>query len=411
MRDAGVAIDIVPVDGHAPPARIREGQVRPSFTPDGKALWSGSGETAERVDLATGDTQRELRAPPGTFLTQLLELADGRVFARVWDRSTRKATGLLRYDPDDPSPHVVFDGEVQESLALAPDGASVLVSKILPTGHVELWQIPVGGSAPSSAAEGLLQATKGLAFSPTHDRVVWSTCDDANRLSVLDGDRTLQMTPLFPDAEWSDGEPAPVPGDDEHLVVVSAVSLDGRTSAFGAKGLGLYVVSFDGSSPPRRLTTEGPDDQPTFARDGATVYFTRYGADSHPAIEAVPADGSHEPTLVVDGADSPSASRVEDRLAYAASPGELRTLDLRSGRSKAVPGVSAAHYRTILWSPDGRRFLVVDGMLSLVEIDASTGAKLRTYVSGDQIHNAVYLGKRIVISRGVWRGDLWMADL
>ncbi len=446
MQSEKSAAYLVPIDGSSAPVFVREGQTRPTWSPDGSAVWAGYGGSIERIDVKTNLATRRLTAPQGSLLTTVLELPDGRAFARRYDKSTHAGAGILRYEPGVEAPTEIYKGDVDETIALAHDGEHVLFSRLLETDQKELWEVPVEGGAPAPVGDPLVAPTKGLAISRQGDRVVWSTCTSGGDLSVVSapkGTASARLEPLFPHIDWTDRDPAGIPGQDDKVVVVSdrtgptqlwvldlterepprvlkteglspvepAVSADAKWVAFTAVEKGIWAMPLDGSAPPHALTTRGSDNQPTFGSDGA-VYFATDGV-SHRGIASVTADGHAPPVAVVENARLPAGSPTSPVLAYVSGEvaGATRLLDLTTHKSVPLAAGARTGIHYARYSSDGRRMLVGNGMTELLELDAKTHAVLRTLTTGDQISGATFVGARIVVARSVWRGHLWTARL
>jgi Tol biopolymer transport system component len=437
---------LMPIDGSAPATLVRSGQSRPSWSPDGRALWAGRDSALERVDVATNETGRRLPAPVGSFLTTAVELPDGRVFTRRYDKTTHGGAGILRYDPGNDTPVEVYKGDLDETVSLAPDGEHLLFSKVLETDHRELWQLPVDGGPPTSVGDAVVAPTKGLAIAASGDRIAWSTCTSGVELSIFDDARegpAPRLVPLFERSDWTDKDPAGVPGDGKGIVVVSdrsgslqlwvldltgraaprriatdglapeepTVSPDGRWIAFSAVEHGVWVVPFDGSAPAQQVGARSTDNQAAFGRDSTLVYFSRQTPDRR-AIVAVPREGG-EPVTVVEHARLPAVSPRGDEIVYLTDEddGELRVMDLGKKTTRALlpgtaKGIHYAHY-----SADGTRLAVANGLTELLELDGRTHAVGRRLPTGDQAAGMTYVGKRLVVARSVWRGHLWTATL
>ena len=397
---------------------------------------------------ASGQPTRSLDPPPGYLLLRVTELPDGRAIARVFEKETRRGRGLVLYGPNGGPPSTFVADDTEDAMALAPDGQRVLVPKLLATQRVELWQFPLDGSSASLVPGNVALPTKGMALAKDGSRVVWSTCSTEQDLAALRGagDKgPLAATPLEPKTEWTDEEPAGVPGSPNRLVVVSdrqsrrqlwvldvsgteaprrlrtgelevttpAVSLDAASVAFTAVGHGIHVVPLDGTGDARQLTTGASDTSPTFARDGRAVYFETASATHKRAIARVKLDGSGAPDVVVEGGERPWASPVDDRLVYVATDGEQglpTVMNLTTRQARALsPALGKGVYGGMRFSPDGKRVAVTVGLTELAEVDAATGAIVRRFTSADQLTSLSYLGRDIVASRQGWRGDLWMA--
>ena len=447
---AHAGIYAIPFDGSAPPSLVRPGAgVRPSWSPDGHALWAGTKELAERIDLSTNETTRRLAAPADSFLTQALELDDGRVVVRRVERSTSVPSGLSIFDPRD-ALRTLVDGGFDETLALAPDGARILVAHGGDTPRNELWQVPLrlDGGAPG-VVRGVNDPTKGLVIAG--DRVVWSTCRTIATTYAIDaGDRREKPEArlVFPTPDWDDDFPVGVPGSSTKLVVISdrssthqpwvvdtsekepprmlraegrvpsdpAVSPDARWLAFATRGEGIHVMPLDGSALARQVTKGEADRCPTFGRDGKTLYFQTSGAEGRSAIAAVAFSAGAAAEILIEGAKLPAASPTDDAIAYVvddgSGEGEVRVEDLRTRKAAPLSGsVGRGSHPFVRYSPDGRRVLVGNGEQAMVEVSAHGGAVVLRFETGDQIGSATYLGGRVVFTRYPWSGDLWLGRL
>jgi serine/threonine-protein kinase len=437
---------VVPFDGSAPARLVASGRLRPSWSPDGSGIWAGSIDHPSRLDLATGETTRKLEAPPGYFILRARDLPDGRVVGRLLDRATKLGRGLVLYAKDSATSVPLFPDVTEDALGLAPDGARLLVSKLLvPTSRVELWQVPLDGSPPGIVPDHLVLPTKGIDFSRDGTNVAWSTCSTEQDIARLDGaGDKLQATALLPKTEWTDDQPAGVPGAPSKMVIVSdraerrqlwvidlhddgarrlplgdleaaapAVSPDGRAVVFTAVGKGIYVVDMDGSSPARPLTSGAEDASPSFAKDGASIYFETASTARHHALARVPIDGSAPPVKLLDQAERPSASPVDDRVVYLASEGEQGTpmiFDVQTKKSRRVSkSLGKGSYGAPHFSPDGTRVAIGVGLNEVVEVDVKSGDVARRFISGDQVTALTYVGGDLVIAREAWRGDVWLA--
>jgi Tol biopolymer transport system component len=452
QRGGSAAIRVLPLDGSAPPTLVREGGgLRPSWSPDGRALWFGPYELVERANLDTGEVTRRLAAPASLGIMQLLELPDGRVAARFLDRVTRHASGLGVYDAKG-SLRMLSDAAYDETLTLAPDGAHLLVALGGVSGKNDLWEVPLQDpkderepERPAVLTGPVQDPTKGIAIAG--DRVVWSDCRTLPSMYAIDAGAPAKSEPrlLFPSRGWDDDYPSAVPGSKTSVVVISdrigryepwvldttgkdaprmldtggrnplnpAVSPDGRWLAFTAGGRSIYVMPFDGSGPPRRLTNGEADGSPTFARDGKTLYFQTAGAAGRSAIASMPLDGSAPATVVLERAKRPSASPTADTLAYSTDDGtendEVRVFDLRARASApASSHLPAGNHVLVHYAPDGRRILVGDGLQGLIEIAVPSGAIARRIETGDEVGGAAYVGSTVVFTQYGWHGDLWL---
>jgi eukaryotic-like serine/threonine-protein kinase len=447
QRGDEVGTWIVPLDGSIPPRLVASGRMRPSWSPDGRGIWAGSIDRPSRLDPATGEPTRTLDPPPGYFVLRARELADGRVVGRLLDRPTKLGRGLVLYGIDSATSSPLFSDATEDSIGVVPDGTRLLVPKLLvPTSRVELWQVPLDGSAPAIVPDHLVLPTKGLDFARDGSIVVWSTCSTEQDVARLEGSGdTLQAIELLPRTEWTDEQPAGIPGAPSKLVIVSdraerrqlwvidllgkegarrlplgdleaaapAVSPDGKSVAFTGVGKGIFVVPLDGSTPARQLTAGSEDASASFSRDGAFVYFETSSAARHHALARVALEGSPATTKLLDDAERPCASPADDRMLYLASEGEQGTpmlLDLTTRKSRRLSkSFGKGNYGGAHFSPDGARVALTLGLNDVVEVDVKTGDVVRRFKSGDQITSLTYMGRDLVVSRDGWRGDVWLA--
>ncbi len=449
QRGDEVGTWLAPFDGSSPPRLVASGRLRPAWSPDGRALWAGSVDHPTRLDVATGAATRTLDTPPGFFVLRVRELADGRVIGRLLDRPTKLGRGLVLYGASSTMSTPLYADVTEDSLGVFPDGAHLLVPRLLlPTSRVELWEVPLDGSAPSPIADRIVAPTKGMDVARDGSIVVWSTCSteqDVARLESSAGDKALTATPLLPKTEWTDDQAVGVPGAPSQMVVVSdraekrqlwvvdlsgkeaarklplgdveaaapAVSPDGKWVAFTAVGKGIQVVALDGGSAPRPVTTGAEDGMATFARDGRSLYFATTPADRKRAIARVALEGGAPPEIVLEDAERPSASPTEDIVAYLTSEAEQGTPMLYDTRSKKSRRLASALgkgiYGGVRFSPDGARIAIGVGLNDVQELDVATGHVLRRFTSGDQITSVSYVGRDIVVSREGWHGDVWLA--
>jgi Tol biopolymer transport system component len=437
---------VLPLDGSAPPRFLHKGQARPSWSPDGRALWTGGAEGSERIDVETGAVTRRLQPPPATLLSQTRELPDGRVFALLYDRELHAFTTIVRFDAGGGAPTTLYKADLlEEAFALDPDGTRIFFTKALPTQHAELWQLPLDGS-PATVADRTMEATRGLVLA--NGKAAWSRCEALQRTTTLSRspDGGALRAQQAPDTEWADERPAGVPSSATQMVVVSdrsaakeiwlvdverpsdarrldtegltpaqpAVTSDGRSVAFAVEGQGIYAMSIDPKGRPRRLTHGADDGDPTFSADGLTVYFETAGIRRGRAIAAVSMEGG-DPKAVVPNGRHPFVSPASGRLAYVSDEGEdtgePRLWDARmmtsAPLSKALPRGS---YSALRISPDGQWIAVFAGTGEIIEVAAATGAVSGRYKTADEFLGMTYLGDHLVVSALTFGGQIWGAS-
>jgi serine/threonine protein kinase/Tol biopolymer transport system component len=438
---------VAPFDGSSAPRLVASGRMRPAWSPDGRGIWAGSIDRPTRLDLATGAVTRTLDAPEGFFVLRTRELADGRVVGRLMDRPTKRGRGLVIYAKDSATPSPLFVDATEDSIGVVPDGSRLLVPKLLlPTSRIELWQVPLDGSAPAIVPDQLVLPTKGLDFARDGSSVVWSTCSTEQDVARLDGEKSLQASELLPKTEWTDEQPAGIPGAPTKMVIVSdraerrqlwvvdlsgkeaarrlpmadleasspAVSPDAKWVAFTGVGKGIYVVALDGASAARQVTKGSEDASASFSSDGASIYFDTPSGPRRHALSRIAFDGSAPATSLVEDAERSSASPVDNRVVYLASEDEQGTPMIYDATTRKSRRLSKAYgkgvYGTLRFSPDGSRIALSVGLNDVLEVDAKTGEVARRFTSGDQVTGLAYVGKDIVISRDGWHGDVWIAQ-
>jgi Tol biopolymer transport system component len=428
--------------------------VRPSWSPDGAAVWAG-GRSPIRIDARTGQAGRSLHALDDAIILNVLELPDGRALGRATTQDVNGATGLMIFPAGSEQGRWLWRAELDNVLELAPGGESVFVAKSTEAQGMELWRVPLDGSPPAPVAGSGIQPTKGFHLSPDGRRAAWSDCHPVNELADLTPGRdagTLVARPRAGSKGWMDDKPVAIPGTTSMVVlstrmggplrpcVVDAAtrepprcldlggldasspspSADGRWLAFTVSGKGVFVAPLDGSAPPRRLAgPRGTEDQtsPTISPDGSEVYFRVDEEGASPHTEVVPFAG---------GAPRRALEPGEYGLSFSPKGGVATlqrythdnlsipmVLDLETKKRRPlVRGLAEGDYARAAWSPDGARVAFNRGGTDVLEVDVAGGAVLRRFDGGnDQVTGVTFLGEEIVISRMLWVGDIWVADL
>lgn len=448
LRRAGepTAAFVADLPGLERPRRIGPGGFRPTWSPDGRHLWTGNGNELVRHDLATDTAARRLVPPAGELPLQGIELPDGRLLLLTTrEDGTTVADGVAIYPAGEPTPRWLLHGvELEEVLTLTPERDAALVARVTATQAIEIVRVPLDGSAATPLTGNSVGARKRLALSRDATRLVWSDCVDRTRLAMLQTPAGLppRLVDLAP-ARWNDVEPValgtdgllflsdrsgatglwqmrsrdpgqaqPVPlGDIEPAKV--AASADGRLLAIADHHAGLFIAPLDGSTPPRLLIREPGQLNPTIDRHGRLIYFERNDSGQL-RIAAVPITGGAPTWILPPGTLGPAASPTADLLAYlAGTPGQNRPmlLDLKTGRSRPLlPDELPLAWRHLRFSSDGRRLLLIWPNGRLVELDLPTGRTLRQLDPGsDGFLGATFLGDDIIVGRTGWTGDLWLA--
>jgi serine/threonine-protein kinase len=444
--DEELATYVVDIDGLGPPRRIAAGGTRPRFSIDGTAVWCGRKAHPARYDLATAAPTRTLDSPFNAEAPQLRELPDGSVVASYPFANRSSVTGLALFSPSGTMAWL-RRASMEEAVAVSPDGRFVIATSQSAANNPELYSVPLAGGEPVSLPTADIRAIKGMDFSRDGKHVTWSACRGVNGAGHFDARGAF--VPLG-QAAWSESSVAPIartgkialisersglaslwtvdpagreaprlvwPGDQTHAPSDLDVSPDGALAVLEVAESGLVLVRLDDASS-RALTTDVTDSAPRFSRDGREVLFTRteQGDSMHVLAIAVGPDKASARVVI----DSPSMlaapSPVDERAAYLAGADfatRLPTIvDLVTGRTRRLsPSLTEGRYLSIAFSGDGKRVGVIAGEGRFVEVDASTGAVLRSVDSGEELEKLHYVGNEAWVARAISQGNVWMADV
>jgi Tol biopolymer transport system component len=429
---------VIDRSGATPPRALGTGgSARPSWSRDGRSIWTGTEGQVSRYDVASGALLETIPLFPGAFVRATLELPKGLLVAVPRGRASSLAGAALL--DENRSLRWLLRDDIQEVLAATPDGQRILSARLRGTGDTELVEIFLDGSPAVSLASAGIAPRKGVAFSADGRHVAWSTCDALTKLVYVDDAR---MPPLLPAWQWDEtavhqirngrsaivlsgrsgteqpwlvdfdrpNAPRPVISGDLRATGIS-VSDDGAWLAFATLDHGLFAVPVEGG-PPHRLTQTTKDAAPSFVRGSHAVLFHTILPDGHTQIQQVSVHGG-EPSVVLTRGRAPSASPVDDRVVYFAGDTNPKLLpmilDRKTGRTTPLSAaLREGPYRELAFSPDGKRVVVVKGEPEQVEIDLRTGAVVRTFLM-DALH-AAYVDGKLVLAKRRWAGDIWMAD-
>ncbi len=195
---------------------------------------------------------------------------------------------------------------------VAPDGHGIYYAAVSPTGHFGLWQMPMLAGTARPGGEAVRIADLGL-------------------------------------------------GAGRHL----AMARDGKRIAYSALQLtsNLQAVPFDGSRPPRSLTSEnGRNSRPSFSPDGRRVAFEKWRTGSNPDLWVMDADGRNAQALTSDPAIDTTPAWTPDgmRLIYRSDrlsgKPTVWSVDVKTGLESMLydPGQDLDWPRL---SPDGRELV------------------------------------------------------
>jgi serine/threonine protein kinase len=439
---------VAPIDGSLPPRELAAGSIRPSWTRDGKAVWADGAAGLTAYDADTGAALRTLEGTAHLGAAQTMELGDGALLASTPASLESEDWTPRRVDlfPAAGGVKHLLDAPMQEVLTVTPDGRDAIVSRKLPTA-LELLEVPLDGSPPSSLASTGIMAIKGLAFSPDGKRVTWSNCAPTPKVVGADehGRLARSVGGAMTGVEWI----AAVPGTDQTVVVSDrtgslepwvtspnddtpprpiavgslsprqvAVSGDGTRIALAVPGDGLYVASMQGAPDVRRITDVGSDGAPVFERGDRRVIFARRSPEG-PRVMAVPADGSGPAEALLDaGSDSPATSHARDAVVYLTGSDRYHLVPMvwepASRTSRPLSSaLTVGRYWDPTLSPDGQRVALIRREGELVEVDVATGSVRRTLTTrtNDELQAPAYTAAGLVVIRFPFQGNVWVADL
>jgi dipeptidyl aminopeptidase/acylaminoacyl peptidase len=437
---------VAPLDGHEPAHLVVRGGVRPSWTRDDTAVWAGAGAPLAAYDASTGALVRTLQGAPALKTAMTAELSDGSLVAAMLHQANDAGVGGVAVFTSDRPPRWLLESTVSEVLAVTPDERHVLAARPTPTG-VELIDVPLDGSPITSLATSGVDARQGVALSRDGTHVTWSACREMPELVGIDarsrtlralggdlpGPSSIAFIPGTSDLAvvsvrtgkrkpWivalsGDAPPRAIPIGDATVGEI-AVSNDGTRFVVSLPGKGLRVGSLRGDPALRAITDDPFDGSPAFRAGDASVVFSRRRPDGSTQIMEVPSEGGEANALIGGGSDDAAPSPVDERIAYlaGATPTEvLPTLwDGRAGTLRPLsPKLSAGRYAYLRFSPDGKRVALVRGDGELMEVDAASGAMLRTFKTPneDQLFQPTYTPSGLVVVRVRWQGNVWVGDL
>jgi Tol biopolymer transport system component/tRNA A-37 threonylcarbamoyl transferase component Bud32 len=437
---------VAPLDLREPPRLVARGSIRPSWTPDGAAIWAGDGAPIAAYDASTGTLEQTLTDVPVVKTALTADLGDGRVVAAfpLYGAAENKISGIAVWREGTLT--WLYRGHVEEVLTVTGDRRHVLASRPTPT-SVELVDVPLDGSPVTSLASSGIEAREGLAWSRDGEHLVWSACKQVWHLAGADARGSFRLLDVDMAGVTS---VAPVPHRREVTVVSSragrpepwivplsgkaaprpiptggltaseiAVASDANRFVISVSGRGLYVGSLTvpETGGLRRLTEGAMDSSPDFRFGDAQVVFTRRLLDGRPHLMVVPVAGGPATELLGVGSDLAAPSPTDDRIAFLAgitgSDFVPMVWDGRDGSQRPLsPHLRAGRYSQVRFSPDGRRVAVVRGQTQIVEVDASSGAIVRTLstANGDQLTQPTYTPTGLVTVVVQWQGNLWTAD-
>ncbi len=414
---------------------VATGNVRPTWSLDGRSVWAGEPARIERHDPQTGAVLGSLTSHPELTPWHVVELSSGELLLNNLGKA-----GLVVLPAAGP-PRWIFNEDPEDWCGVTPDGRHVLASRFRPDVGAELVDVPIDGSAVTSLAASGARVYKGIDFSRDGRHVVWSTCRGQTVLSRLGPD--AEFVPFQSDPGWNDqaiawsaatdravvlsdrsgsveawllepsGIARPVPLPIQGLINV-AISDDGTWLAFVAISQPIYVAPADGRAPPRAL--EGGDGRSaSFLRGSHDLVYTVGDEREGFRIARASAEGGPSEPLIAGPARFAVASPRGELLAYLAGPTDNQLVpmlyDLVARRSTVLSRfVEAGGYSVPRFSPDGARLVLPPLGPELLEVDVVTGAVAKRIPLADSVRNLAFVRGQLVFGRERWRGNLWMGD-
>ena len=433
---------VAPFDGHDAPRLLFKGTARPSWSRDGRAVWAGDGGKLAKVDADTGAVLATTEGPDGATDAQTLELEDGSILGAFGDVSGLHLGGIAI--ASDGGLRWLMHSDIDEVLALSPDGRHAIASRSTMANEDELVDVPLDGSPVSSLSATGIVAHKGFSATVDGKRVAWSTCKAVPHLTSADGDARLPAA--LKTAELDLVSFAAIPGGRDIAAIATrrgprelwildiagqapprtlpigrlplreiAVSPEGAHFAVAVEGSGLHVGLLRGDPALVRVTSDSSDGGPTFRHGGAQLVFTRHEGGL-PRVTVVPVAGGDATPLLEPGTDDPAASPVDDRLAFlagAVADSVPMIWDGATGARRPLsPKLPRGRYTSLRFSLDGKRVAVVRGDTDLVEVDSMTGSIVRTWTApnAEAAYNPTYTPVGLLVERMSWQGNVWVAD-
>jgi len=433
---------VIDRDGRTRPRALSVGTTaRPSWSRDGRSIWTGNDQTLQRYDATSGALVESVPLPAGVAPLSTRELPGGRLVASIPPSRWSRDAGLALIG-EDRTLRWLLRGDVEETLAVTPDGLRALTARVRSTGDSELVDVPLDGSPATSLATAGIAPRNGIDLSKDGRHVAWSTCTSRSELVTVGAGGRLE--PFLPGWQWHETDIEWIRSDNRAVVLSSrsgaaqpwvvdlddrapprpiavgdlqpigvSLSDDGKWLAFSALERGIQVVPVDGSAPARVVTRTHHDFAPSFVRGSHDVLYETVLPTGERQIQRISIDGG-EPVVVLEReARSPSASPTDERFVYlaGASAAELTPMifDPKSRRASPISrALPPASYRGVRFTHDGRRAIVLKNEPEQLELELSTGAIVRS-LPIDVTGVSFVRGKTIFVSRR-WTGDVWIAD-
>jgi Tol biopolymer transport system component/tRNA A-37 threonylcarbamoyl transferase component Bud32 len=427
--DAKPPVELGPIAGY------------PSWTPDGVLLTGDvEGHILRRMPDAVIAT-----LPAGAHPYHQIKLRGDRLVAMWFTSTKQRPDGMVLGEIDaSGATRVVEEGLVDYEGGLVADTSGdgyYFLRKGASTGNELLWR-RWGSDAPSVVVPGGLAPSAGLDVSPDGKAVVYSTCTEHQEIARL---RPGAAPKSITRGEWHDRYPIRVDArrvlltsdrdgamsawffdfatGESHIVegardiLAPAPSPDGKLVVFAAQhGRGGLAVAAASGGVATQLTSDPTDTNPVFA-DERTVVFERSTSGGLPRLWAISIDGDDARPIGPPGSHEPAASPGGRTIVFvdAKVPPRLALLEIAGGEPHPIRGIPAGDWHNPRVSPDGKRVLVVQGLVQLVEapLDGSEPPTIVWAASPEGgINSADYAPDEdgYIVSLTDYNGELWLAE-
>src|SRR5262249_51889201 len=148
IREGARSTMVVDRQGRNPPRAIATGSMaRPSWSRDGRSIWTGNNVRLERYDAASGALVETAALPAGVQALKSIELPGGALLVAMpaLPGSGKAGVALLAADR---TLSWLLHGDIEEVLAATSDGQRALAARVGPASTVELVELSFDGAPP-----------------------------------------------------------------------------------------------------------------------------------------------------------------------------------------------------------------------------------------------------------------------
>lgn len=392
-------------------------------SPDGKKLYTGSGDKLVRVwDTAKPALERQLAGHNGP-VTAIAASANGQLLAsgsadatiRFWNQATGKESELI----------LGHDGPIT-SLALHPAGNQLLSAG--EDGAVKLWQLPVVAPKvlphPDQVACAVVSADGGKLLTGGNDKIVrlWNTATGAKERDYPGPTLPITAIALSPNgatiaALASDKTLTIWNAADAKVLQKIALPAAGQAVVFGpdqksvVAGLGdgsIHVFNLaDGKEAKTLAGHKGPIAELILSAKGDLLY----SAAADKAVQFVSlADGMVKGRLE-HAAPVTALAVSKDGARLAAAAGKAIKVWNVADSKELASWPAPSEVRSLALSPDGTR-LLLSGNDKAARVHELAGKFMESFPHDGPVHDASYIdAKRVVTASADKTARLWTSAL